>query len=189
MLDRFPSLLAASTFVVLSLSVTHEWGYYSQLDPHLQALVSPTDYFSSALLWLPYIAVTYFILAVLTVLQWRLEDFQFPRSGRHSKGYTVMGVTCLFLALVGFLTTPPHQAWSLYAVAGTFLWASIFLFVIDHHSVSKHLTASTAFVAIFFPIALMFSYSFGVYDGKSDLLRSEPKYGLVSKGVGILVFL
>jgi hypothetical protein len=92
MLDRFPSLIAASTFLVLSLSVTHEWGYYSQFDQHIQALVSPSDYFSSALLWLPYVAVAYFLLTALTVLQWRLEGFRYFGRGRPvGKSYHLLG--------------------------------------------------------------------------------------------------
>jgi hypothetical protein len=111
MLDRFPSLLAASTFLVMSLSVTHEWGYYSQFD-HIQALVSPSDYFSSALLWLPYIAVTYFVLAVVTMLQWRLEGFKFLSVMRPRRvTYHLAGAMVILLAVGGFFVTPPPEVW------------------------------------------------------------------------------
>src|ERR1700693_950670 len=98
--------------------------YYSQFDQHIQALVSPSDYFSSALLWLPYVAVIYFVLTALTVLQWRLEDFRYFRRGRPvGKSYDVLGALVILIAIDGFFVTPPPGVWYSYGLAASYVWA------------------------------------------------------------------
>jgi hypothetical protein len=56
-LDKFPTIITASTFFVLVLAVTHEWGYFWVIGTHFQTLMSPSDYLSSGLLWLPYLGI------------------------------------------------------------------------------------------------------------------------------------
>ena len=48
MLDRFPTILVASTFLVLSLAVSHEWGYFSIVGVHFRGKMTAYDYFASA---------------------------------------------------------------------------------------------------------------------------------------------
>src|SRR5262245_59933068 len=69
MLDKFPSLLAVATLLVVSLAVAHEWAYYSEIGIHFQSLVSPTDYLSSTLVWLPYTVFPVLIGSGLSALQ------------------------------------------------------------------------------------------------------------------------
>jgi hypothetical protein len=51
--ERFPTVLAAISFAVLITTVVHEWGYFSVVGIHFQALVSATDYLANSILWLP----------------------------------------------------------------------------------------------------------------------------------------
>jgi hypothetical protein len=182
MLDRFPSLLAASTFVVLSLSVTHELGYYSQFDQHIQALVSPADYFSSALLWLPYIAVTYFVFAALTMLQLRLDDFKFLGGKKRGLSYHMLGASVVALAIAGFFVTPSPGVWYSYGTAASYVWAILFSYIVTHENVASRMSFATVIVGIFLPILLFFAYSTGLVEGKRDLSRNDPTYTLISKG-------
>jgi hypothetical protein len=51
--ERFPTILALTSFAVLITTVVHEWGYFLVVGTHFQTLVSATDYLSNSILWLP----------------------------------------------------------------------------------------------------------------------------------------
>jgi hypothetical protein len=53
-LDRFAAILGASSVALLLISVVYEWGYFFQVGRHLQSILTPADYLSNAILWLPY---------------------------------------------------------------------------------------------------------------------------------------
>jgi len=182
MLDKFPSMVAAATFVVLSLSVTHEWGYYAQFDPHIQGLVAPSDYLKSALLWLPTIAITYFVMATLTVLQWRAEDFRFgPQRGQWL--VHLIGLNFVALAAIAFFYNSPVDAWIIYSIAIAYVWSQIVGYVTKHDEVPKRVTFGALALIMFLPMGLAFAYSSGVGEGRRDLSkRNEPTYTLTSKG-------
>jgi tellurite resistance protein TehA-like permease len=182
MLDKFSSMVAAATFVVLSLAVTHEWGYYAQFDPHIQGLVAPSDYLKSALLWLPTIAITYFVMATFTVLQWRAEDFRFgPQRGQWM--VHLVGVNFLALAILSFFVSLPVDAWLVYSIAIAYVWSQIVGYVARHEEVPKRFTFGALVLIMFLPMGLAFAYSSGVREGSRDLFqRNEPTYTMISKG-------
>lgn len=69
LLDIVPSLAAGISFLVLSLAFVHEWAYYYVVGDQFQSLVGITDYFNSAIGWLPWVA-----LGLCTVALWHLTD-------------------------------------------------------------------------------------------------------------------
>jgi hypothetical protein len=184
MLDKFPSMVAAATFIVLSLAVTHEWGYYSVFDPHIQGLVTPSDYLKSALLWLPAIVITYFIMATLTLLEWRASDFRFGERSRASKWIThILGVNFVVLSLISFFYSTPVEGWFVYSIAIAYVWSQIMEYMFSHHEVLSRFTLAAVLLVLFMPIGLSFAYASGMTEGRRDLLqRNEPTYTLTSKG-------
>ena len=178
MLDRFPSLLAMATFFVLSLAVTHEWAYYSIIGSHFQSLMSPTDYLSSALLWLPYIAVTWAIMGILTALQWRIEGFTFPIRNRiDSISLHILGITVVVSAVVTFLLVPPDiTSQFAYGLAFCYVWTVLLGYFVSHEAIRSRLTFGAAMILNLTPILFVLSYTEGLYTAKRDLMKTEPTY-------------
>ena len=56
-LDRFAAILGAVTVGLLLLSVIHEYGYFLIIGSRLQALLTTSDYFANAIVWLPFFAI------------------------------------------------------------------------------------------------------------------------------------
>jgi hypothetical protein len=52
-------LSARQHFILLALSVTHEYGYFHTIGPHFQTFISTSDYFANAVLWLPLMFIAY----------------------------------------------------------------------------------------------------------------------------------
>jgi len=57
--ETVAAVVGATTFVLLALSVTHEYGYFYNIGPHFQTFLSTSDYFSNAILWLPLIFIVF----------------------------------------------------------------------------------------------------------------------------------
>ena len=57
LLRSIPALAAALSFAVLSLAFVHEWAFYLVIGDHYQALMGVTDYFNSAIGWLPWVTL------------------------------------------------------------------------------------------------------------------------------------
>jgi hypothetical protein len=56
-LDNFAAILGATTAALLLVSVMHEYGYFWIVGSRFQTFLSTTDYFSNAILWLPWLFV------------------------------------------------------------------------------------------------------------------------------------
>ncbi len=52
-LRRAPAAVAALTGLILTASAAREWAYYRVIGMEFISLVSPTDYASAAVRWLP----------------------------------------------------------------------------------------------------------------------------------------
>jgi hypothetical protein len=67
-LDNFAAILGAVTVSLLLLSVTHEYGYFWIVGSRFQTFLTTSDYFSNAILWLPWLPVVLLAYADLDVL-------------------------------------------------------------------------------------------------------------------------
>jgi hypothetical protein len=56
-LDNFAAAIGMATVGLLLLSVTHEYGYFWIVGSKFQTLLSTTDYFSNAILWVPFMTL------------------------------------------------------------------------------------------------------------------------------------
>lgn len=56
--ERITGLVTAGSALLIILSVSHEFGYFTYIGLFYQAFVSATDYFTNAILWLPIAAIT-----------------------------------------------------------------------------------------------------------------------------------
>ena len=51
--DAVPKYIGVVSFLVLLVTVVHEYGYFIVLGSHLQAIATTYDYLANALVWLP----------------------------------------------------------------------------------------------------------------------------------------
>jgi len=180
MLDKFPSVLAATTFLILSLSVVHEWGYYSELGARFQTLVSAADYLSTALLWLPYIAIGWLVSALLSLLQLRTGTLSHSRA---TFGFHFIGAVSFLLSLFAFFFLPPWLAWLAYiSFLGGYLWIMLYRYVTDHHYIRPLVNRPALYIGAIAPIAVALAYFTGVNSAIIDLSTKEQISELVVKG-------
>jgi hypothetical protein len=51
--DAAPKIIGVMSFMILLLTVVHEWGYFYVLGWHLQTVATTYDYLTNAVVWLP----------------------------------------------------------------------------------------------------------------------------------------
>jgi hypothetical protein len=129
-LDRFPTIITGSTFFVLVLAVTHEWGYFWVIGTHFQTLMSPSDYLSSGLLWLPYLGIWCFFVIALSRLQERFKQPEPPPSRywivNFLRSIHFYGLSIIVWALLGFLLLSTSWAPIVFAAALAYAWLLFF---------------------------------------------------------------
>jgi hypothetical protein len=64
LISMVPNLLAATSFGVLMLAFVHEWAFYYTVGGDYQALLTVTDYFNSAVGWLPWFALGFILMSL-----------------------------------------------------------------------------------------------------------------------------
>jgi hypothetical protein len=130
-LDKFPTIITASTFFVLVLAVTHEWGYFWVIGTHFQTLMSPSDYLSSGLLWLPYLGIWCFFVIALSRLQERFKQPEPPPSRywivNFLRSIHFYGLSIIVWALLGFFLLSTSWAPIVFAAALAYAWLLFFL--------------------------------------------------------------
>jgi hypothetical protein len=176
MLDRFPTILVASTFLVLSLAVSHEWGYFSIVGVHFRGLMTAYDYFASALLWLPYIFLIFFVLTIYELIGLRMRDFR--RTTGKDWFFHITGVLFLIQGFAAFLFAPPRGVGWPYTLALYYLWALFCYYVFNHEWIATNLNLGGILLAATAPMLLAFTYVTGVGEGYSDLAKQGRLYSL-----------
>lgn len=51
--DAAPKVIGVTSFIVLFMTIVHEWGYFYVLGWHLQTLATTYDYLTNAVVWFP----------------------------------------------------------------------------------------------------------------------------------------
>src|SRR5713101_2401776 len=71
-LDAIPKFVIGISFAVLSLSVVHEWAYFSVIGLRYLTFVSAADYLSNAITWLPAASIALLVGILLRAIERRL---------------------------------------------------------------------------------------------------------------------
>ena len=77
-LEKMTGLLAALSALIITLSVSHEYGYFTYMGSFFQTFVTATDYFTNAIMWMP--------LAIVTALGWQNWSFLWKDIPKIEKG-------------------------------------------------------------------------------------------------------
>jgi len=110
-IDAAAKAVALLTFAAICLSVVYELGFYIEFDPALQSFMTPADYLSNAVQWLPWallILLASSVAAVLTIapLLYKVfvEDGSPSEGGSSSKllGFLLSPWTVLLFQIVFF---------------------------------------------------------------------------------------
>jgi hypothetical protein len=193
LLKAIPSAVAAVSFSVLSLAFVHEWSFYSTLGELLQPLMTVTDYFNSAIGWLPYCVVGAIIGILLRTAEHRSHNFasQEVRNAYYKQNRFWWLLNEAPMALLSLLIVVLGTAQLLFGnwytrglmdVAFIFIWGRFLYWLISHEKVSSALTRDIAFIIFFVPPLLFFAYISGLTEGYSSLTKKEPVYFGKMKG-------
>lgn len=178
LLEMIPGVAAATSFLVLVLAFVHEWAFYYVVGGQYQSLVSITDYFNSAIGWLPWAGI-----GLVSALLWTLADptRQVP-SAIKDQYYKEHRVRWFFEQMpVRFML------WSL-TIAGAyqlllgdwytrgaiefffmFLWLKIITAIMRQKANADVLTKDAAYLISFAPIFLLSAFAGGWAEGASAL--------------------
>lgn len=66
-LSKMPAIAATLTVATLATAISFEWGYFNRVGVQFQALLSPTDYLTNSLSWLPTVSLLLTVIFLLAV--------------------------------------------------------------------------------------------------------------------------
>jgi hypothetical protein len=135
-----PSAIALVSFLMLALTVVHEWGYFFVIGSHFQTIASAYDYLSNAIIWLPQNlaimcvgVVGGFLLGMLGGRSSNEDELGFiaraAKIKRRRRGIAIgvgvgFALSCVY-ALVGYFFMPPYLLVSIFATLATTTWMAL----------------------------------------------------------------
>jgi hypothetical protein len=174
LLDNFAAIIGAITIALLLLSVSHEYGYFWIVGSRFQTFLSTTDYFSNAILWLPWLAViSYFYVDWDVLVGKRLYVFKLDWKNV-TVALIMFGSPLLFFFFVG-------EVWPFGLILPfIFLWLFFQqkLPYADAKSGTLHFLHRTMVIS---PVVLALSVGWGLVQGQSALKSFDEPYTIVVK--------
>lgn len=187
LLKYTPATIAAISFAVLCLAVTHEWAYFLVVGTQFQALMSATDYFTSSLFWLPLIIIGITGAALINLVLRRLENFRTEeeiaasfkspkQAWRARRLPEVLSTTLIIcLGLFQLIFENVYQIGVL-SVAFGIAWLWLFIWIIKHEKVGKVVSRPTSFLLLFAPSLCVFAFFNGLSEGFLALTTVKAVY-------------
>jgi hypothetical protein len=186
-IEKTPQILAGATFLVLVLAIIHELAYFAVVGPQFQSAMTATDYFVSALAWMPLVVIVLLGtgLLLLTLTAWR-GDLSHEEAKRHSARYrratffmdALFGpaAACGITASVLLFGNP----YDLRAAGGlASIGAISFFFWLRRFEVfARVLTPAVAVFSGFILGLILYSYLEGRADGYFDLTKPGAVFKL-----------
>jgi hypothetical protein len=182
-LDHFAAILGAATIALLLMSVTHEYGYFWIIGRHFQTFLTTSDYFSNAVLWLPF---SLFLL--YGYLDW---DVMFGR-----RRYTPLGLnwgTVLWVLIwigfpiAAFFYLPLNSASVLtYALPIVLFWLMYGTQLLPFADTDSDLLRHVRRLLVVAPVVMLMLFGWGVSHGLIDLRSFSEPYTLEMKEGGRL---
>lgn len=163
LLERITSVIAAMSALIVALSVSHEFGYFSYIGRFFQAFVTASDYFTNAILWMP--------VAIITIVGWQNWKFLWldpPRATFNNWTSWILPTLLLGVPILLFLFVSEGGAYG-YLAALVYLW---FLFF-DRFAPGAGLASEVSIelrslVKIGFPVCAAL-FTLGYEHARSDL--------------------
>jgi hypothetical protein len=179
--ERFPTILAVTSFAVLVTTVVHEWGYFLVVGAHFQTLVSATDYLSNSILWLPQ---TLALLGVAYATAYALAWFAPPPTPPRVWVQQFLFISAPLLVSV----VEPLVGIPFFLAGVVFVGAGVYL-----RRQPETFSSTSIWVALGVPLVLSSAFALGVIEAQDDLrgttdrlFRIEDKDSKVSDDVNLL---
>jgi hypothetical protein len=191
LLTVFPAIAAIVSFFVLSLAFVHEMAFYSVVGEKFQSLMGVTDYFSSAISWLPW---GVFGFAIATVFHLTDPTRNVPENIKREfyKQHRIRWIwdrSPLWLVTTMVITLGSLQIlfgdWytrGMIELLLFFLWVRIFVYLMRQKNFADALTNEFRYVLLFAPAFLFSAYIGGQAEGAAALSAKEPLYYVKVKG-------
>ncbi|WP_426409444.1 hypothetical protein [Bradyrhizobium ganzhouense] len=179
-LENFGSILGGVTVALLLMSVCHEYGYFLAVGQHFQTILTTTDYFGNAVLWLPFMVVTMYISIDWNVLLGRriIKPFGINWGSLFWFALIVVWpVTALFLPFAG----PAAWVW---AIALLWMMYSDKLLPFEDAEDETLLLLRRAMVVLPVVSALLFDH--GYSHGREDLRTFDSPYDIEIRSGGTI---
>jgi hypothetical protein len=180
LLDAAPKYITVVSFLVLTVTVVHEYGYFVIIGSHLQTIATTYDYLANAFIWLPTAMGAVFALQALETampIEKARTDagtttYQIKHHGLFYFVWILAGIGVLMYLLLGGTTV----ALSVTTLVG--LTAIYFL----TRNLKGDREKLTAYRLTAFGIYLaLLAYGYGVRTGYLDLAKSEDVYAIEQK--------
>ena len=174
-LENFGRALAAATFILLTLSLTREWGYFGVIGREYQSSLTTYDYLVSTLAWLPSLIIVWFFLGLI---YYKAGPAQLARSTLHSWVYNSVGGLFVLSALATFFAGGAIRVRApfTYTVAFLYLWGSVSGRVAPR---LNQVPAEIAALCLGAPILLSIALGYGVSAGYQALEINDQTYSLL----------
>ncbi|MBS0245171.1 MAG: hypothetical protein JSR61_01015 [Proteobacteria bacterium] len=176
-IEKLTTLVAALTALIIALSASHELGYFTFIGgAFFQSFASVSDYFSNALLWAPF--------AALTAAGWLNYDWIWKATPRPRKGdwpsWIVPALIILIPALsFFFLKEGPPTFYFMLFLYGWLLYSE--KFIKGHDNTEPFFKELLKLARIAVPICAGL-YTLGYTNAKSDLTTIDGAYIMELRG-------
>jgi hypothetical protein len=182
-LDHFAAILGAATIALLLMSVSHEYGYFWIIGRHFQTFLTTSDYFSNAVLWLPFM-----LFLLYGFLDW---DVMFGR-----RRYAPLGLDWGTAFLVLLWVVGPIAAFFYFPLTSTspftyvvpivVIWLMYGIRLLPFADTDSDLLRHGRRVLVVAPVVLIVLFGWGVWHGLTDLRSFSEPYTLEMKEGGRL---
>lgn len=174
-LDNVAAIIGAATVALLVISVTHEYGYFWVVGSRLQTFVTASDYFSNAIVWLPWLVFILYFYVDWDVLM-----------GRRKYGFGWNWATYLWFAFIfglpilGLLLL--DEIWIFGIIIPAILaWLAFFVGRLPYANTESETLKLTHRAMVITPIVIVLSFGWGITQGQSALKSFDEPYTIDMK--------
>jgi hypothetical protein len=179
---------AALTFAVLTLAFVHEWGFFFIVGRHFQSLLSFSDYFTSAIGWLPWSIVGLGVGAIFNFGEQRQFGFAsiWERDAFYAKNrklwfrdrfpFWLIVWSAFFGGGFQFLFGDWYSDPVIMSVEFLFMfwWMRACVWFDVHEKSPTRGRPHVLIVILVVPVMLVFAFAGGIRDGASAVRAKEP---------------
>ncbi len=183
-LEKFPALIAITTFIAICLVVSHEWAYFGVIGPELQSLFTTYDYFSVLILWLGPAFITLLAILGIYIALLRSDDFEVKKIATSRWGRFIENwkdeIFWSVLACIALLFSSEVNRLPLFMLGG-FLWTRLSFYILSYESFASFRTKPAGVIFAGLPAIMILFYGIGRDEAYTDLIRSKNIYELRHK--------